>query len=175
MMTAPEMLEWAREHNIRMAERAYDELATLRRHVEEATIQSGAAAIRSALLVNGGAVVVILGFLGAVSANAKLDDLSRVAEVTSTLQWFGWGTVCAMFALVFVYLTNSCHATIAALYDTNYKHPYIHENEKTRSRRRCGIAFNASAFIFGLSSLVFFIYGIYDVQYSVTRLLTARG
>jgi hypothetical protein len=174
-MTADlEHQKWLFEQNAKAAERAHEELAAFRRHVNEAAIASGTLAIRSALLVNGGAVVVILGFLGGVSGNGKV-DLARITAVTSTLTWFGLGVISAMSALVFAYVTNFVHSAIASAYDTNNTQPFIHENERTHKLRRMGIIANGAAFVFGIMSLMLFIIGIFFVQNAVAQLLAARG
>jgi hypothetical protein len=70
----------------------------------------GLEALKAMLLLNGGAIVAMLAYLGQVPTRA---DLARNARLPFTL--FVLGIVCAMLALLFAYLTQ--HALLNEDYD----------------------------------------------------------
>jgi hypothetical protein len=60
------------EINQRAAERAHDGELTFFHAVNEATIKSGENAIRAAILINGGACVAIMAFVGALASQGRI-------------------------------------------------------------------------------------------------------
>lgn len=75
----------ARELNIRAAERAHDKLHDFMSKMQETTVRDAQAAVKSLLLINGGAVVSILAFVGSLARqeNTNLSHLQKVAVSAS--------------------------------------------------------------------------------------------
>src|ERR1700682_5357755 len=66
----PEMQKWFEEIRREDAQRAHDNIEEFRRSVNEAAIKTGELALRTAILINGGAAIALLGFVGDRHATA---------------------------------------------------------------------------------------------------------
>jgi hypothetical protein len=69
---SPEDLKRAREFNLRQAERAHNANDEFFHRANEAAVKSAEAAVRIALLINGGAAVSLLAFIGGLAAQGKV-------------------------------------------------------------------------------------------------------
>jgi hypothetical protein len=71
----------------------------------EATVASGTLAIRTMLLINGGAVLAVLGFIGGIAGQGRVcsRDLNQIA---ASLTPFGLGVVFVALATAMAYLAN---------------------------------------------------------------------
>jgi hypothetical protein len=69
------------------------------RSLNEAAIKGAETALRSALLINGGAAISVLAFIGglAMQSRIRLDQLHAVAH---SLVLFAFGVVAAVVAMV---------------------------------------------------------------------------
>ena len=76
---------------------AHDHVNEFQRSLNEAAIKGADAALRSALLINGGAAVSVLAFIGGLAAQSriKLDQLQAVAH---SLTLFAFGVAAAVTA-----------------------------------------------------------------------------
>jgi len=84
---------------------AHDQLGQFQRSANEAAVKGGDAALRAVLLINGGAAVSVLAFIGGLAAQdrIKLDQLKGVAD---SLRLFAFGMVAAVMGMGLAYLTN---------------------------------------------------------------------
>ena len=62
---------WAFEQNRAVAEREHDRVAEFGDRVNEATINGGNLALRMVLLINGGAAVALLSFMGGLAKDQR--------------------------------------------------------------------------------------------------------
>ena len=62
--------KWLHEMTRQDAQRAHDQLAQFAQSVNEAAVKGGDAALRAALLINGGAAVSVLAFIGGYSTTS---------------------------------------------------------------------------------------------------------
>ncbi len=65
--------------------------------------------VRSGILINGGAVVALLAFLG--GSNNKIIDS---AYIHTTMTWFCFGIICAVLGGVSGYLSQVQHAGVSS-------------------------------------------------------------
>src|SRR6266581_8178796 len=90
--------KWAREQEIERAKwqheklredahRAHDKSNAFHTYVNQAAIDSGNLALRTLILINGGAAIAVLAFLGAVSAKEKI-DFGKIGDVAHTIRYF---------------------------------------------------------------------------------------
>ena len=95
--------KWLHEMMQRDAHREHDKVTEFHRAVNEAAIRGGDAALRAAMLINGGAAVSVLAFIGGLAAQSriKLDQLNMVAN---SLGWFAGGVAAAAAAMGCAYL-----------------------------------------------------------------------
>ena len=105
-----------------------------------ATIDAGREALKAALLINGGAAVALLGFLGAAISQHFPTQLGLA--VTAPLGLFGVGVFCAAFG-----------------FGARYASQAFYGHERVSS----GVAFHVLAILAGLSSYSAFLLGIYKV------------
>jgi hypothetical protein len=84
-----EYRKWVYEQKRRDAERAHDRDDAVSDTTNAAAVASGQVALRAALLINGGAAVAMLAFIGSI---ASLDGLGgdHLAVMASSLVWFAW-------------------------------------------------------------------------------------
>ena len=90
------------------ARRAHDRARDFELSTNEAAINSGQLAIRTAVLINGGAAVAVLAFLGGLAGQGIISvrDLGRIAN---SLLWFGGGVFLGGLGLALAYFTDFCH------------------------------------------------------------------
>lgn len=92
-----EKQKWEEELKRRPAERQHDRMTEFEKQTNEAAISSGQLALRTAVLINGGAAVSVLAFLGSL-AKDKLSD-STLSGVAGPLLWFASGVAVAAAGL----------------------------------------------------------------------------
>jgi hypothetical protein len=66
------------------------------------------------VLINGGAAIAILTFLGGVASKERIDFV-KVGVVADTLKWFAFGVALAVLGMAFAYLTNFAMFHIVAI------------------------------------------------------------
>ena len=128
------------EHQGSLAE--YD--ARVRQGIEmlNAAINAGKDALNALVLINGGAVIALLGFLGAVVSQSFPKELGL--GLTLPLLYFGSGVLLGALGFGFRYFSQAC-----------YSGDWI----------KTGLAFHGCAILFAVSGYVLFglgIYGAYD-------------
>lgn len=129
----------------------------------ESVILSGANAVRALLLVNGGASVAMLAFLGHLFSSRNGVEVN-VDSIRLCLLLFGIGTALATFCAGWTYFTQSiyaehlrkCNAAIS-------KHLANNSTEELNlSESRAGNAMNWIAIVAGFGSYVAFCLGIWE-------------
>jgi len=107
------------------AERAHDVQKEFVFRSNAASIESGHSVLRAIALINGGAVIVLLGFIGVLADKNKLsaDDLHAVAD---SLLWFARGIFCTAVASGAAFLVNYSTAIGHAAKPQDLVHPYVH-------------------------------------------------
>ena len=155
--------KWIYEVKQRAAERAHDNHYSFIEILNRATIDSGNLALRSALLINGGAAIAILAYIGTL----KID---HAAEVIDSMIWFATGVFLAAVGLGLGFLTNYFHSSSEACQDLEWEHPYVISNEKSRLLKRLSYRLLIGATLAGLFSLAFFLTGMIDVKNTISSI-----
>jgi hypothetical protein len=99
--------------NLHHAERSHDELGSFIERSGDAAIKSGQLAIRTVTLINGGAVIAVLGFISAL-ASKDSERIAQIVPVAKSLLWFSGGVAMAGAAAGFAYLTNYAATGVAS-------------------------------------------------------------
>lgn len=157
------------ELNERHGQRAHD---SLDKHFEEtnrATINAGQAALRMAVLVNGGAAVSVLAFIGQLVGQGRV-TVTQLTDVASSLMFFAFGVAVAGASMGFTYFTGYCQTASMARSTKKWQHPYVEPTRRSRAWSIAGSTFQVCAVVAGLAALLLFIYGMLDVRDSVARL-----
>lgn len=155
------------ERSHRAAERHHDELDAYAKQTNDAAIQSGQLALRMSMLVNGGAAVAVLTFLGALSSTVGMQEVSRLA---STIEWFAWGVGAAVLGMAFGYLTNYCHVSHTHSFIRTWDHPYSTPSDTTKYWSVAGTVVHVGAVAAAISSLGLFVIGMIEVREGIRQI-----
>jgi hypothetical protein len=130
-------------------------------------VDLGMAAVKGATLINGGAAVALLTFLGTRPAGA---NVPWAADALST---FGWGTLIAVLAGAFSYLSQFCYAQALtgtvklqlSLFPGDKNAPLLEGLVKKGHRTlRAATAFNVLAVLTFMVSIAFFAWGVHQAK-----------
>jgi hypothetical protein len=160
--------KWTYEIQRRDAERAHDHNNEFMHKANDAAVSTGSMAVRTAVLINGGAAVSVLTFIGGLIGSDKLTDANAIAHLSAPLIWFAWGVVVGASSIGFGYLTNYCNSAIAGSAEKYWEHPYVRDGISTKKWRLMSIAFTVLSIVATVASLVLFICGMFAVQESIS-------
>ncbi len=96
--------------------------------------------LRTLVVVDGGAAIAVLAFLGGVAAKEKV-DFAQVGLVAGTIKWFAFGVALAVFGIALSYLTNLATVEIASSQINSWDHPHVADGPKTKFWRHTKRAF----------------------------------
>jgi sulfite exporter TauE/SafE len=149
--------------------RVHDRSRRYSEATNEAVVKAGEVAIRTAMLVNGGAAVSVLAFIGALVRQDGV-TVREVAGVSGSLLWFAGGVAAAVLALALSYFTNFCYGRSEISKIFTFEHPYIIDGANTRRWRYWAYAFHLGTIMWGLLSLAAFVAGMFDVHRAILGL-----
>jgi hypothetical protein len=155
--------KWLAELKRRDAERSHDRLHTFHDAVNEAAIKSGELALRMALLINGGAAIALLTFIGTLPKEQK-------RAVADTLVWFGSGVGLAVLAIAGTYFTNYFMLEIASSKLRRWEHPYVDIGPNTAKYEKLNIGFHLISVALGVASVVAFAIGLLCIRTALKTL-----
>ncbi len=155
------------ELDMRLAERAHDEMKEYGDGVNKAAVESGHKALQAIMVINGGAGIALLAFIGSI---ASKDGINAVAGLASTLHWFAYGVGLTALAMGVAYLVNYCYANSASEMRRTWEHPYVSDTASSISWRWVGIFFHAVTLGAALLALWFFVFGMLQVQDEVATM-----
>jgi hypothetical protein len=151
------------EQNAEVAQRAHDRSNAFARQINEAAINAANLTLRMALLVNGGAAVALLTFVGSLPAEQR-------RAVAATLDWFAWGVAAAVAGLACAYFTNHGLAVQERSKTFTDVPPYVIDGANTKHWRHVVLVFRVLAIIVGGASVVLFLVGMLGVRAALTKL-----
>jgi protein-S-isoprenylcysteine O-methyltransferase Ste14 len=157
----PDYARWKFEQDRQLAERYHDKETDFARGSSQAAVENANIALRTLVLINGGAAVAVLAFLGGID-ETKTSEL--LDDLTLPVVWFAWGVALAALGIGLAYLTNFCITNSIWDRKHNYVHPYVVETPKSQSWSRWATFFQVLAMIAALGSLGCFLTGIYSVR-----------
>jgi hypothetical protein len=163
---ALEHQRWQHEQNIRAAERAHDAVTDFASKTNTAAIEGAYLALRTAMLINGGAAISVLAFIGGLASRDKV-SLQAITQTAGTLIWFASGVAVATLSMGLAYFTNLCIAQAASVRERTFQHPYLQETAKSRFYNGAAEVFRWLAVIGAVGSLVLFICGMLAVKCAV--------
>jgi hypothetical protein len=160
---------WEHEQNQRHAERAHDANTEFFKFANDSAIRNAESAVKAVMLINGGATVSLLAFVGGLAGQGKV-QFGQLAVFANSLTWFASGVALAAAMAAFAYFTNYCIAGSASRMLRNWEHPYLHATPQSKRWQRAGIIFHVAAIATGLGSLVVFLCGIISVRSAILHL-----
>jgi hypothetical protein len=149
------------------AERAHENLTEFTRQNYEAAFQSGQIALRMVVLVNGGAAIAILFFMGIIASKVTV---TQIAFVASSLIWFVAGITCGLLALTCAYLTNLYDANVGTSLSQTWVYPYNQPGRYTHYFLRISRFVHILAILAGAASVLLFVVGMWDVRSAIILL-----
>ena len=158
-----ELQMWLHEQAAQAAQRAHDRSEAFARQVNEAAINGANLAVRMVLLINGGAAVALLTFVGGIPSEQK-------RAVAATLDWFAWGVAAAVAALACAYFTNHGLAVQERSKTWTDKPPYVIAGPNTKGWSNFVLVFRFLAIVAGIGSLILFVVGMLSVRAALTKL-----
>ena len=164
-----EFQKWLHEIKRQDAQRAHDRHREFFDKVNEATIKSADAALRASLLINGGAAISVLAFIGGLVSQNRV-KLSQLGDISNSLMLFAFGVSCAVGGMALSYFTH--YATIAHsnTFEKKWGHPYLVPGKHTRRNAFIKAILHFTAIAVGLASIALFILGMLGVKNSIIRL-----
>jgi hypothetical protein len=130
--------EW--ELNIKLAERAHDRHAAYEDAMADTVVKDAWAAIRNLILINGGAAISILTFVGALAAKANPPP-AQLSQIARGLELFAFGVAAATITAGLSYATNYGYGEASRRSPRNYVHPYVPSTRTTTTLRSVGVPF----------------------------------
>ena len=159
----PEHTRWTYEQNRTLAERMHDRDFTLSRQASDAAIGHANFALRTLIIINGGAAIALLAFLGSL-LSAEGNYSSKLSEITAPLVSFSWGIATATVSIGFAYFTTYCIASAFSEKELTWDHPWTKDTPKSTAWTRASNLFQVLAVVLALVSLYFFISGMLDAR-----------
>lgn len=154
----------------RDAERAHDSADRDLKDMNQSAINTGTFAIKMALLINGGAAVAMLTFLGNLVEPTSSPLKPQIKDLANSLSWFasgvGTGALSATFAYFANYFAAEQFGSVAKFWD----HPFVRETAAAPYWYRCRLVAQWLATICGVASAILFIIGILQVKDAIGRL-----
>lgn len=151
------------------AKRAHDLNRQSSFEYQKAAVESANLAMRSLILVNGGAVIALLAFVGGIESGENSNTVASAKLVTPIFA-FAIGTGLAMVTAALAYLVNMLDADINNSVELVWQHPYVVEESKAGKLRFCRIALHYIAILLSFGSLVSFFVGVWRVSSAIMAL-----
>ncbi|MFC7700910.1 hypothetical protein ACFQX9_30040 [Bradyrhizobium sp. GCM10028915] len=176
-----EQVKWAHEQQIEErkwthelkrddAKRAHDSNRDFHTEINKETVSASNLTLRTLVIINGGAAIGVLTFLGGVASKINL-DFAHVGVVAGSIKWFAFGVALAVSGMALAYLAHFTMAGIASSKSKNWEHPYVTDGPKTKYWKRANHAFHCAAVFAAISSLILFLIGMFTTSNAITHML----
>ncbi|MBO9400444.1 hypothetical protein [Shimia sp. R9_3] len=164
MQVNKETTEIELEHALRAHDRNDSMIADSRK----AAIESANIAIRSILLVNGGAVVALLAFIGTIESGNS--EAVNAIEFVAALRLFSYGVGFAATTAALAYLINMLDTDL--LSDTRYtwKNPFVEAQPSQKWLLRVRTTLHLLALLLAVLTLISFFSGVSAISGAVLDL-----
>jgi hypothetical protein len=137
-------------------------------NANRAAIDGASAVFRTLVLINGGAAVSVLAFVGGLISQGELSLGAQAAGVTRALLLFALGVLASALGVAFAYFTNLAVAG-HALSDQTVGAPLLGRIFEL-STVGLGIkGFRLLAIISGIGAAALFLCGVLEVSHAITE------
>jgi hypothetical protein len=137
----------------------------------EAAIKAADGALRAGLLINGGAAVSVLAFIGSL-ANKALIAIPQLSGVANSLKFFAYGVAAAVVGLGLSYLTHFFEACYYVSMKWDPDTSSMGPGPNTKAYFWVRTAVHALAVIAFFACIACFIFGMLSVRAAIDRLGT---
>jgi hypothetical protein len=163
--------KWLHELKREDAQRAFDHWDDQFNKLNDAAIKAGDVALRSGMLINGGAAVSVLAFIGGL-ATKDLITMQQLSKVADSLEIFAIGVALALTGLGLSYVTHFFGAGRVGSYTRNSEPPWIVPGPKTRRYAWATYSVQILAVFAGLGCIILFVCGMFSVRNAIGQLGT---
>lgn len=148
------------------AHREHDALISRYVALSESVIKSGDLALRSCLLINGGAAIAILAFMGNVVTRDPASH-KLLADISCGLIDFALGVVAAVVAMGLTYFDHFLNWKHATSQKRVWTHPYIEPGDRTAFWARVKTTVHVITVLLAIGSVVAFGWGLFAIAHAV--------
>jgi hypothetical protein len=124
-----------------------------------AAVSTGMETVKAILLINGGACVAVLAFIGSLASQGQV-----VTNLAGPLVWFAAGAVVAVISAALGYLTNLSYAAASNTKTRHFEEPFVRESEASRAHRLKAVILGWITTILAVLGIVAFIVGVFDAN-----------
>jgi hypothetical protein len=154
----------------REAEYAADHYVSVVHAVNKSTDDAATFALRMIIIINGGAAVSLLAFVGGMVSQGRVTIGPQLNALAITLVWFAAGVAVGTLASGFVYLYNFAFLRAAVTKTFSPQRPFILESPKSKRWVLTGTILRWTASLLALASIALFTYGMFQVYLAVVKL-----
>jgi hypothetical protein len=164
-----ERVKFELERKTRAAERGHDVENEIGVKLGEAAVRDAQEAIRAALLINGGAAIAILAFMGAMASKGGV-SLIELRGIAKSLYCFTGGVATAAVTAACAYFTNSAYAEARFARDRTWEHPYLEKTSRSERFFKIGRRFHYAGLALAILSLIAFVVGVILAARAIARM-----
>jgi hypothetical protein len=165
-----EHAKWLEDNARQDAQRAHDKNHEFAIKTNESAVNSANLALRTAVLINGGAAIALLAFIGGLVSNGKLPVGDQLVRVTSPLVYFATGVALATLAMALAYFTNYSAVSAATNMKRIWQHPFLEATPASKRWHKIYIGCIIVAVIIAFASLFAFVFGMIEVRNAISSL-----
>jgi hypothetical protein len=159
----------AYDHNIEAAKRDHDGLDRFIEQMQPLVVKDAQVTIQSVILMNGGAAVSVLAFVGALAGKGEA-HMERFQGVFDSLALFAAGVATGVICASLSYLTNYCVAMSAARQEKIWEFPWSRQTAASRNWAAGATTFRSLAFIVWFGAWAAFVGGVWSIYSSISHL-----
>lgn len=156
--------KWKYELDRAAAERAHDQELDFFNRINEATVNAGVHVVRGLIIINGGAAITVLAFIGHLVSADSGNFMPKLSKLTAPLEYFAWGVGLASAATALAYLTNYSIACVSNSKERTFEFPYLAETRDSKRWYNAAVFFQVLAVLSVAVSLGLFIYGMLEIK-----------
>jgi hypothetical protein len=164
---AYEHQKWTHELLREDVARAQDQLNQFNLATNEATIKSSELALRTAVLINGGAAISVLAFIGGLVGQGRI-GIGQLDGIAASLTRFALGVASATAGMGLSYATHYLTQATQASHKMTSEPPFIEPAPMTKWWKLARHSVHIFAIAAGIASLILFIVGMFDVKNAIT-------
>ena len=164
-----EYRQWVYEKKREDAQRAFDRQDARLDMFNEAAVKIADSALRAGLLINGGAAVSVLAFIGSL-ATKDLIAVSQLSRVARSLEVFAFGVAAAVVGMGLSYLTHLWDADYTGSLKRTADFPFVEPGARSKRYRYLRTATHVLAVVAFLFCIGCFILGMISVRDAIEHL-----
>jgi hypothetical protein len=165
-LTPDDRQRWIAE-NIREAKRAHYQVAKFGRNANQSALNAVAAALRTAVGINGGAAISVVILIGGLTAQNRI-QFKHLKDLANSLLFFVFGAVAAVLAMALTYGIHAVSAKLADSLEKSWQAPYHRAGPDTAPLGRLKVLLLVFVVLVGVTSLALFVWGMVDIRNAIS-------